>query len=75
VRYALLQSIVDGMTGLVCSIASVLLLPTIALLLFRRFVPVLGDTVWRGYCQLLTWCVVAPVRLVRLLCREAVRRR
>ena len=69
------QSIADSVTGLLCSVASVLLVPTIVLLLFRRFVPVLGDAVWRGYCQLLIWCVVAPVRLVRFLYRQAVSRR
>ena len=72
---SVLQSIVDGVTGLVCAVASTLLVPTILLLLMRRFVPVVGESLWRGYCQLLTWLVVAPVRLVRVLYRDLVRRR
>jgi hypothetical protein len=70
-----LQSIVDSVTGLICSVVSFLAVPTIVLLLFRRFVPVLGDAVWRGYCQLLIWLVVAPIRLTRLLFREITSRR
>ena len=59
-------------SNLACSLVSLLAVPTILLLLFRKLVPILGDAVWRGYCQLLAWLVVAPVRLIRLLVREAV---
>ena len=71
----MIQSIVDSVTGLLCSVASVLVAPTIILLLLRRFLPVLGDAVWRGYCQLLIWLVMAPVRLAQFLYRQAVSRR
>jgi hypothetical protein len=67
-----MQSIVNAVTSLACSLISLLVVPTILLLLFRRLVPVLGDAVWRGYCQLLVWLVVAPIRLIRLLVREAI---
>jgi hypothetical protein len=69
------QSILDAMSGLVWSAVSMLVVPTILLLLFKKFVPVLGDALWRGYCRLLVWLVVAPVRLIRLLIREATGRR
>ncbi len=71
----MIQSIVDSVTGLLCSVASVLVVPTIIVLLLRRFVPVLGDAVWRGYCRLLMWLVMAPVRLAQFLYREAINRR
>jgi hypothetical protein len=70
-----LQAITNAASSLVWSVVSVLAVPTILLLLFRKFVPVLGDAVWRGYCRLLVWLVVTPVRLVRLLVREATGRR
>jgi hypothetical protein len=69
------QSITDAVTSLVCSVASVLVGPTVLLLVFRRLVPSLGDAVWRGYCQLLIWLVKAPIQLIRLLVHEAVGRR
>jgi hypothetical protein len=69
------QSIIDAFFGLVLSIAWVLLGPTIVLLLLKKFVPIVGDQLWHGYCQLLAWLVVAPIRLVRLLVREALGRR
>ena len=71
----MLQAVVDGATRLLCSIASVLFVPTVLMLLVRRFVPVLGEAIWRGYCQVLVWLVVGPVRLVQFLFREAVRHR
>jgi len=70
-----LQFMVDAVTSLVWSVVSALAVPTILLLLFRWLVPVLGEAVWRGYCQLLIWLVVAPVRLIRILVRAAADRR
>jgi len=70
-----LQSIADAAWGLVFSVASVLVGPTIALLLLKRFVPAIGNPLWRAYRQLLVWLLVAPVKLIRLLVREATGRR
>lgn len=74
-----MQSITDAVNGLVWSIASVLIGPTILLLLLKRFVPVIGDQLWHAYSQLLAklmvGLIVAPIRLIRLLFREAMGRR
>jgi hypothetical protein len=69
------QSLSDGAAGLVFSVFSVLLMPTIVLLVLKRYVPILGNPLWRMYTRLLSWLVVAPVRLVRVLFREAIGRR
>jgi hypothetical protein len=69
------QSIADAVGNLVWSVTWMLAGPTIVLLLLKRFVPVVGDPRWRAYCRLLGWLVVAPVRLIRLLVREAIGRR
>lgn len=69
------QSFADAIGNLVTSVFLLLAGPTIILLLLRRYLPMLGDPLWRAYCQLLTLLVVAPIRLVRLLIREAMGRR
>jgi len=70
-----LQSISDAVGGVVLSVVSVLLGPTIVLLLVKRFMPIVGNPLWRGYCQLLAWLIIGPIRLIRLLGREAMGRR
>lgn len=70
-----MQAVSDTLVGLILSIASVLLVPTFLMLILRKLIPVLGDALWRGYCRLLTWMVVLPVRLIRLLIMEATGRR
>lgn len=70
-----MQSIADYLSSMVCSIVSVFVAPTILLLLLRMFMPSIGEPIWRAYGQLLAWLIVAPIRLVRLLAREAFGRR
>lgn len=70
-----MQTLSDALVNLILSIGSVLLVPTVLLLLLRKMIPGFGDAIWRGYCQLLTWMVVLPVRLIRLLILEASGRR
>jgi hypothetical protein len=70
-----LQFITDAISTLALSVASVLAGPTIMLLLLKHFVPTIGNPLWQWYCQALVWCVAAPVRLVRVLIREAMGRR
>jgi hypothetical protein len=70
-----LQTITNTLTSLVCSVASILMVPTILLLLLRMVAPAIGAPIMRAYGQLLAWLVVAPIRLIRLLAREAFGRR
>ncbi|GID28965.1 hypothetical protein [Paractinoplanes brasiliensis] len=70
-----MQTLSDALVSQILNIASVLLVPTVLLLILRRLIPGFGDALWRGYCQLLTWMVVLPVRLIRLLILEAAGRR
>jgi hypothetical protein len=65
----------DSLTNLVCGVVSILAVPTFLLLLLRMLVPSVGEPILRAYGQLLAWLVVAPIRLVQLLVREAFGRR
>jgi hypothetical protein len=47
---------------------------TVGMLLMRKFVPYLGEQLWRSYCNVLIWCVKAPFRLARVLLNEVRRR-
>lgn len=71
----MVQPLVDAINHLIVGVVSLLIGPTIVLLLLKVFLPALGNPLWRGYCQLLTWLVVGPIRLIRLLVREAMGRR
>lgn len=66
----MLQSFLDTVTGMVCTVASVFVVPTILMLLVRQFVPVLGEHLWRAYCQLLVFVFTAPVKIIKMLYRE-----
>ncbi len=70
-----MQSISDALTGLICSIGWLLAIPTVMLLLLRRFAPAFGDPLWQAYLRFLAWLVMAPFRLVGLLLREVTGRR
>ncbi|GHJ48955.1 hypothetical protein Cs7R123_62970 [Catellatospora sp. TT07R-123] len=70
-----MQSIADYLTSLVCSVASVLVVPTALLLLLRMFVPALGGPLLSAWGQLLAWLLLVPVRLIRWLAQEAFSRR
>ncbi|GIF03923.1 hypothetical protein [Actinoplanes siamensis] len=62
---------VAGAAGnLLTSVVLVLLGPTVFMLLVRRFVPYLGEHLWRAYCDVLIWLLRAPFRVVRVLIRE-----
>jgi hypothetical protein len=66
-----MRGITDATTALVSSAVSVLLVVTITLLVMRRYLPILGQPLWRLYQRALRWCLVTPVRVVRALIRAA----
>jgi hypothetical protein len=70
-----LHYITDFLSAVLWAAVSVFGPPTVMLLVLRHFMPALGNPLWRGWCRLLTWLVVAPIRLTRLLIREARGRR
>ena len=72
-----MQSITAAISNLVVSVLFLLAGPTVLMLLVRRFVPYLGEQLWRSYCNALLWLLRAPFRLVRVLVKEiaAARRR
>jgi len=70
-----MQSVLNAVLALVMSAASVLLPPTLLLLLLKAFVPAIGAPLLQAWGQLLAWLVLAPVRLVQFLAREASGRR
>jgi hypothetical protein len=72
-----MQSITTAISNLVVSVLLLLAGPTALMLLVRRFVPYLGEQLWRSYCNVLMWLLRAPFRLIRLLVNEigAARRR
>jgi hypothetical protein len=70
-----MQVIADAVAALAWGIVSVLFVPTVLLLVLRRFMPFLGNPLWQMYQRALLWCFVTPFRLVRVLAQEATRRR
>jgi hypothetical protein len=71
----MLQSLSNGLGNLVVSIVMFLAGPTIIMLLLKRFLPVLGDELWRLYSQALVWLIRAPFRLIRILVDELFKAR
>lgn len=69
-----MQDITAGFSNLVVSVLLLLAGPTVLMLLVRRFVPYLGEQLWRIYCDVLMWCLRAPFRLARFLVREITAR-
>jgi len=67
-----MQSITNAVSNFVISVVLLLAGPTVVMLLVRRFVPVLGEDLWRYYCRFLLWIFRAPFRLVRMLVHEIV---
>ncbi|MEV6846714.1 hypothetical protein [Actinoplanes sp. NPDC051411] len=59
-----------ALNNLVVSVILLLAGPTICMLLVRRFVPYLGEQLWRAYCNVLMWLLRAPFRLIGVLVRE-----
>ena len=70
----MLQSFVDTVSGMVFSVVSVFIAPTILLLLLRHFLPLIGEPLWRLYCQFVVLIFTAPVKIMKALYREARRR-
>ncbi|HEX8410001.1 MAG TPA: hypothetical protein VF883_14160 [Thermoanaerobaculia bacterium] len=72
-----MESITTTLSNLVVSVLLLLAGPTVFMLLVRRFVPYLGEQLWRSYCDVLMWLVRLPFRLIRVLVNEiaAARRR
>ncbi len=70
-----MQSLADAVSGLVCSVASFFVAPTVLLLMLKMFVPALGEPIWRAYWQLLVVLITAPFKLISYLIKEAGGRR
>jgi hypothetical protein len=70
-----MQSLSNAAGAFIWAVLSVLIGPTVILLLLRRYLPMVGNPLWRQYCRLLAWAVIAPFRLLRMLTREALSRR
>ncbi len=70
-----MDQLANAVSEVVWGLVSILAPPTLLLLVLRRFMPVLGEPLWRMWCQLLAWLVIGPIRLIRLLVREALGRR
>lgn len=70
-----MQSVSNAAGAFLWAIVSMLVGPTVILLLLRHYVPMVGNPLWRHYCRLLGWAVAAPFRLLRMLTREALTRR
>lgn len=65
-----MQSITAAFGDLLVNVLFLLAGPTVVMLLVRRFVPYLGEQLWRSYCNALMWLFRAPFRLVRVLVNE-----
>lgn len=69
------HTVLDAVLTVTTSIASVLLPPTIVLFLLKAFVPAIGAPLLRAWGELIAWLILAPIRAVRFLAREASGRR
>ena len=65
-----MQPFADAASNLAVQILTLLIAPTLIMLLVRRFVPIVGQDLWRLYHRLLRWLLLAPFRLLRLLVSE-----
>lgn len=71
----ILQSITDMTMAVGGTVLSVLLPPTIMLLLLKMFVPVIGSPLWQAWGRFVGWLILAPIRVIQYLIREASGRR
>ncbi|MGA5300092.1 hypothetical protein ACPCHT_09210 [Nucisporomicrobium flavum] len=69
-----MQEVTAALSNLIVSALLLLAGPTVLMLLVRRFVPYLGEQLWRIYCDVLMWSIRAPFRLVRFLINEVTAR-
>lgn len=69
-----MDDVTTSLGNLVVNTLFLLVGPTVLMLLIRRFVPYLGERLWRVYCDVLIWLLKAPFRLVRLLIKEVTTR-
>ncbi len=70
-----MQSISNALTSLLCSVASLFIVPTVLVFMLKVIVPPLGEPLWRGYLQLLAWLIMLPFRLIQHLIKAAAGRR
>ena len=68
-----MRPIADAASSLAFQVVTLLFAPTLIMLLVRRFVPVVGQDLWRLYWRALRWLLIAPFRLIRLMAGEVVR--
>ena len=69
-----MQSMADAVGSMVVSVLFLIAGPTVVMLMIRRFVPYLGERLWRLYCDVLVWLIRAPFRLIRVLVAQISRR-
>jgi hypothetical protein len=70
-----MPSIANAVTNLAVGILFLLAGTTVIMLFVRRYVPVVGESLWRYYRRVLLWIFRAPFRLVRRLVHEIARAR
>jgi hypothetical protein len=68
-----MNSIADTAAALFWNVVWLLLIPAAVLILLRRYLPSIGQPLWRMYQRLVLWCVVAPFRMIRALVRAATK--
>ena len=71
----IVHTVLDALLAVGMSIATMLLPPTFLLLLLKAVVPAIGAPLLQAWGQLLMWAVLAPIRVVQFLAREAFGRR
>jgi hypothetical protein len=67
----LTTSIANAAAALFWNVVYLLIIPTAALFVLRRYMPFVGQPLWQMYQRLLIWCVAAPFRAIRALVQAA----
>jgi hypothetical protein len=70
-----MTGLLNATTDLLASVVMLILAMAIVPFLLKIFMPVIGETVWRGYWGLVKWTLLIPFRLLAFILRQADRRR
>lgn len=60
-----MDSLLDPVFSLVGSLMMLLVTLSIIPFMCKLFVPVIGESIWRGYCRLLAWSFRTTLQLIR----------
>ncbi len=60
-----MASLLEPVYSLVVSLVMLLVTLSIIPFMCKLFVPVVGESIWRGYCRLLAWSFRTTVQLIR----------